>query len=326
MQAMLVDFSGQDDDARRAISSWLGDSGWTVTEPPAGAKGMAVAYRSDLGERSGLPNGPTVASLLPTGDLTSIITALGAPAATMPATAAPPASSNATAPNATAPKKDAAISAAPAAASVGGPLPIGLAATEISADVWSHLGKTQAAHIAELVANDQREARRAFANEVTRSVAPEQYLFGHVAASRLSNLAEDILRQREGVSEELTHAGKARAELLDKVVTMSDEVLQQARRWRALSLVGTAALMLTTAFAAVLVCVILGKIGHGVNGYSAAVLVFSLAVFAASPAVLLLNERPLKGVDSWSPNVAEPAAAPAAAAAAKPASPAAATK
>ncbi len=58
------------------------------------------------------------------------------------------------------------------------------------------------------------------------------------------------------------------------------------------------------------------------GGAGLALVIFVLALFAISPAVLLLLERPLKGLDSYSPTGPAPAADPTpateAAAAAKP--------
>jgi hypothetical protein len=39
-----------------------------------------------------------------------------------------------------------------------------------------------------------------------------------------------------------------------------------------------------------------------ITGWSLPAAIFALAVFAASPTVLLLRERPLRGIDEWMPN------------------------
>jgi hypothetical protein len=39
-----------------------------------------------------------------------------------------------------------------------------------------------------------------------------------------------------------------------------------------------------------------------IDGYEFGVMLFALAVFAISPAVLLLLERPLAGIDKWTPS------------------------
>jgi hypothetical protein len=102
---------------------------------------------------------------------------------------------------------------------------------------------------------------------------------------------------------ELELAGK-RVELATEGVGIAHEMLEQMKRWRSIARWGLISLAVTTIFAMAAVAYILvelvpdGKIGE----VAAPIMIFVLAVFAISPATLLLLERPLEGLDKWSPS------------------------
>lgn len=91
-----------------------------------------------------------------------------------------------------------------------------------------------------------------------------------------------------------------RQQSLDTEKQITDELLASLQRWRRISHSAVPLLIVTTAFAMIGVCAAVLLVGSGrITGSELALITFGLAVFAASPATLLLLERPLKGVDSF---------------------------
>jgi hypothetical protein len=81
------------------------------------------------------------------------------------------------------------------------------------------------------------------------------------------------------------------------------ERVNHMKEWRRIAKWGVGILIATTAVAAwALRYLLTGPVEDGtMSGETFSLVVFVLALFAASPAMLLLLERPLKGLDSWSP-------------------------
>jgi membrane protein implicated in regulation of membrane protease activity len=83
------------------------------------------------------------------------------------------------------------------------------------------------------------------------------------------------------------------------------EVRAGVKRWRELSEKGPLFLVIGGAFSAAMVIVAFVLAGYGkIGDLALAGVVFALALFAVSPAVLLLLGRPLAGLDNWTPGAA----------------------
>jgi len=140
-------------------------------------------------------------------------------------------------------------------------------------------------------------------------LAPELVLLDEAAAGSREELAEDMLRVRTGIAHHQTRLAQAQVNLADErtavvgkaVDLLGDAHLHMVARLK-MARRGPAMLLGTTIFATLAVAAVLAGVAIGkVDGLVAALLVFVLALFAASPAVLLINERPLQGLDQWMP-------------------------
>jgi hypothetical protein len=125
---------------------------------------------------------------------------------------------------------------------------------------------------------------------------------------RLGALEAEVRARDEDVALERTlrpakgRFEAARSSAAESVAAMAEETLEHMKRWRELSRWAPWLLLITLTFSAVMVAVVMnGAIDNKIDDLAAALLVFILAVFAISPAVLLLIERPLEGLDQWRP-------------------------
>ena len=88
-----------------------------------------------------------------------------------------------------------------------------------------------------------------------------------------------------------------------KVTALLDEFLRHAAAWRGLAQTGKHVLIGLTLFS----CAVTGFLAfllydEKLDPWAFTTAVFVLALFAISPAVLLIIERPLKGIDQWMPS------------------------
>lgn len=142
-----------------------------------------------------------------------------------------------------------------------------------------------------------------------------QLLNQHADLAVNKELAEQIIRAATGTVLESSTGPEAihtiqqaqwkqekaeRAQQLSASAALNDEMVNVLQRWNTLSKTAVWFLIGTTIFAALGVAATLILVGLGkLNGGEVALITFVLAVFAASPAALLLLERPLKGVDTY---------------------------
>jgi hypothetical protein len=86
-------------------------------------------------------------------------------------------------------------------------------------------------------------------------------------------------------------------------VKLAGESLKHMKKWRSIAKIGLLVLGFTTAFSMVAVGYVLLYLAPNddVSDAVIPIIIFVLALFAISPAVLLLRERPLEGLDKWSP-------------------------
>jgi hypothetical protein len=156
------------------------------------------------------------------------------------------------------------------------------------------------------------------------SIAPEPQLLERLGDTPAGRMAEELLnvrldseRQRakllgEQVNLESALRPKkvtfeeARNVMAMHVAGMAGERLEHMQRWKQLSHLAPWFLGASFIFSALMVIVVWESVTKGqVDALAAALIIFVLAVFAAGPAVLLLLERPLEGIDKWRPAGAE---------------------
>lgn len=135
-------------------------------------------------------------------------------------------------------------------------------------------------------------------------------LLGRAPQDDREDLAKTMLETRAGIDVHTVARKKAEAELAAARVEVTansaraiGETVAQMQKWRGLADSGLSFLKWASIFSALGVAYVLVFLVHGekVDAGEGALLIFLLALFAISPAVLLLRERPLKGLDDWSP-------------------------
>jgi hypothetical protein len=190
--------------------------------------------------------------------------------------------------------------------------------------VWDKIKADKQGKIAEELIEGVYAERGKLAASGEWAVSPELSLLRLVDDDRRKDLAEELLRVRGEITGPDADVRKAHAaleqrqadlaakdiELADSRVALAGvgvdlarEALEQMRKWRSIADVGLWVLGATTAFSMLATAYILLKLmpDDQVSDVAAPIMIFVLALFAISPAVLLLRERPLEGIDKWSP-------------------------
>ncbi|HZM54570.1 MAG TPA: hypothetical protein VFC03_06040 [Acidimicrobiales bacterium] len=214
-------------------------------------------------------------------------------------------------------------------AKVEPPKPTYIDLSKLHTKMWDKLG---AKEVNKSELTTQAQASNTYFQGVTWSISPDLELLNEIEDSAARRrIAEEILRKRNGLLtyQYVLESAKAsqenkRTELLGQSVEAATEIVLHARRWRALS--NNALPILIGGLVASVVMIVFGFIltfDKYIDGYQLALMIFVAALFGVSPAVLLLLERPLKGIDSWTPSgKAEEEETPAAAGASTDAKPA----
>jgi hypothetical protein len=189
------------------------------------------------------------------------------------------------------------------------------------APLWEHADEAEANALAKDLMPDLYALREKLASRAEWLVAPEAVLLDLVGdetkkrqlatailATRTQTTSEDqqLRVQRVKMKEaDVTLAGQRNA-LAATVVLMAREALEHMRKWKNLADSGIKVLWVTVGFSLLAVTYLLTYLvpGGKVSDAAIPVVIFVLALFAISPAVLLLNERPLKGLDKWAPAAA----------------------
>jgi hypothetical protein len=120
------------------------------------------------------------------------------------------------------------------------------------------------------------------------------------ADGRLREARAELQEQRVRAAVQETELAKQHAALAEQGVKLIEEGRAQMAKWRSFADVGVTLLIFTTVISLVAAGYVLLQVDK-IDAWAAPVLIFVLALFAISPAVLLLNERPLKGIDAWMP-------------------------
>ena len=193
------------------------------------------------------------------------------------------------------------------------PAPAVFEPAKLQTKFWEALDKTKQVTFAE------RYFQQAFASRTQESditawtLAPEMWLLNDIK----DPAARDALRSEIVRFKLKTHSTEAafdavalqaahkRIELVDVSIATSNELLAQMKRWRTLSQIVPVLLAGSIIIAVLFLLYAFNLVDNGkLTGAGLALIIFVLALFAISPAVLLLLERPLKGLDSFSPGSA----------------------
>ncbi len=154
--------------------------------------------------------------------------------------------------------------------------------------------------------------------------SPDAHLIDLLDSGDQKAIAKELLRARAGIPESDALAAQrvafetARVGLFQQAVAAAAEYVEQRKRWRAISKWSVGILIGSLAVSLLLTLRVVELVGaKSIDGWQGVAIIFVLAVVAVSPAVLLLLERPLAGIDAFQP--AGPAKAESSAAAAEPA-------
>lgn len=190
--------------------------------------------------------------------------------------------------------------------------------------LWPHVDAADRGELAKKVVGDLYADRSRFARSSEWTFSPETVLLEASPEDQRGDLAQQLLRVRGELTEadaklresraaleakkvelaakDVELAGK-RVELAGKGIDIAGEMLAHMQKWRSIANWGIGALCVTTVFSMAAVAYTLLKLmpDGKISDAAAPIIIFVLALFAISPAVLLLRERPLEGLDKWSP-------------------------
>ncbi|HWJ51630.1 MAG TPA: hypothetical protein VNR42_11445 [Solirubrobacteraceae bacterium] len=185
------------------------------------------------------------------------------------------------------------------------------------APLWGYVEKAERSNLARGMISSLHTSRIDFARRSEWVVAPEMVLLDACPRAQREDLAMKMLEVRAAITtadDAARHAvanlAKANANLAQERVNLAKtsvelavETLKHMKKWRRISDYGLWVLGFTTIFSFVAVAYVLAYLApHGeISDVAIPIIIFVLALFAMSPAVLLLRERPLEGLDKWSP-------------------------
>jgi hypothetical protein len=176
--------------------------------------------------------------------------------------------------------------------------------------LWAKVRAEERPDLAKWLLERAASARLDLLKKSQWATAPEMALLDLCGEAEMPELARKLLEARTDTTAADrerrtadTDLAKEKVNTARRVNEMLGESLEQMREWRKLAGLGKWMLIGASAFSAiaiigVLVLAAAGKLGE----VETPIIIFALAVFAISPAVLLLRERPLEGLDKWSPS------------------------
>lgn len=190
---------------------------------------------------------------------------------------------------------------------------IGLDALDVPQWLWKRLPADSDDALVRQTLRGVYEQRARHAERIQWQLAPELALLDELDPAKRKLLAEDLLKARAGIAPHQLAIEKQRADLLREAVELTDEMTDQLTKWRQIADWGVGILCVTVAVSVIGLFIVLSKLGDsGFDEWSAVAIIFALALFAVSPAVLLLRERPLQGIDQFMPGGKAEAGGPAA--------------
>jgi hypothetical protein len=173
--------------------------------------------------------------------------------------------------------------------------------------LWDYIDREERKQLALRVGTDMFRERASYARAVAWSIAPESELLRRAAAN--SPLAKRMLEVRAGLTEQdaalrrlNVEARKEEIALQRVLIATLGDLRAQVRKWTWLAGWAPAFLIVTLLFAMAMTAWLIDIAAPNLDGWAVAPAIFVLALFAVSPAVLLLRERPLEGIDKWMPS------------------------
>jgi hypothetical protein len=150
-------------------------------------------------------------------------------------------------------------------------------------------------------------------------LAPERELFELAKEGQAEDTACKLLKAKVDLAVQDVAIRTAHANQQSEVGLILGEFRKQAAKWRTLATWGVCILVITSLFAMAMTAYLATLLGGTTKlpAWAYITAIFVLALFAVSPAALLIIERPLKGIDEWKPETTfsnQPPAQPAAAA------------
>lgn len=196
-------------------------------------------------------------------------------------------------------------STSPAAAGLVAGLAVVLPADLLACATTDGPLRATATKALEELVEDQQAIRRS----LWWASSPEHALFESLDKKAQADLALRWLEASAGISEDARRAASSaalesalRVERYREFTGLVRGLRKDRDVWRRLAPVAVGLLVAALVVGFLFSWIVLGKIGEpGLNGWEAALLIFVFALVAVSPAVLLLLERPLAGIDAWSP-------------------------
>jgi hypothetical protein len=210
--------------------------------------------------------------------------------------------------------------AAPEIGPVAQNIEAGLKAIGIPPELWKTLPDSDRNELAKEVLEDLYKERSAYGRSVRWTFASDAELLGLAPnEDDRGALAMDLLKVRAGIAEHQLAAADEEIELQQQSVAYAaqnvalrmkaveqqgvvteilSELLAHFKRWRALSVWGVIFLSVALVFSMFLM-VWLFRLARAdkISDWALPAGIFALALFVISPAVLLLRERPLEGLD-----------------------------
>jgi hypothetical protein len=209
----------------------------------------------------------------------------------------------------------------------------GLEALGVPSELWGFLSADAQKALSEIIIRDLYRERAAYARTVRWTFAPDAELLSAGPDETRNELAAKILKTRSGLADHQVNLANEEVELRKQavalavqdvelrrqsveaqkvVIDMLREFVAQIRKWTWLANWGLYFLIATVLFGiAVTVALVWMAWDEKISEWAIPAAIFALALFAISPAVLLLRERPLKGLDEagW-PGTQPPAPTP----------------
>jgi hypothetical protein len=176
------------------------------------------------------------------------------------------------------------------------------------AHLWEYIGAgDERKELALRVGEHLFRERASVARAVSYSVSPESELLRRAAGN--DQLAKKMLEVRAGLTEQDTalrrldvEARKQEVALQRALISTIPTLQEQVKKWTWLAGWAPYFLIATVLFAMAMTAWLVEVAAGKLDGWALAPTIFALALFAVSPVVLLLLERPLEGIDKWMPS------------------------
>lgn len=192
----------------------------------------------------------------------------------------------------------------------------GLPALDVVLKLWNFIDDNDRKQLAKAVVENLYTDRSTYARSVRWSLSPDAEMWAYLEGRDRTRLASGALKERLGLADHQVDLAQTEVEIRQtsvkvaeesvkqqKVVTdMLKEFLEHLKMWTSLASHGRAMLWFSVvASLALLIATLVWVWRDDVDPWVFPAATFALALFAISPAVLLILGRPLKGLDEWKP-------------------------